>query len=61
MRSAIDPSSIVGKLAAPQTKVDVLVVGAGSTGTAAATELARAGTIGDAGRRASGGCRADRP
>jgi thioredoxin reductase len=39
----IDRSSIVGKFAAPEVKADVLVIGAGAAGTAAATELARAG------------------
>ncbi len=43
MMTVIDQHSIVGKLAAPEAKVDVLVVGAGPAGIAAATELAGAG------------------
>src|SRR5262245_63104390 len=45
MTGAVDASSIVGKLAAPETKVDVLVVGAGPAGAAAATELASSGLL----------------
>ncbi|WP_095407235.1 MULTISPECIES: FAD-dependent oxidoreductase [Rhodomicrobium] len=41
--SVIDAHSIAGKLAAPEATVDVLVVGAGAAGVAAATELAEAG------------------
>jgi thioredoxin reductase len=41
--NGIDRSAIAGKLAAPEAKVDVLVIGAGPAGTAAATELAGAG------------------
>ena len=43
MKSAIGLSSAVGKLAALESKVDVLVVGAGSARMAATTALARAG------------------
>jgi thioredoxin reductase len=43
MMTVIDDHSIVGKLAAPEAKMDVLVVGAGPAGIAAATELAAAG------------------
>jgi NADPH-dependent 2,4-dienoyl-CoA reductase/sulfur reductase-like enzyme len=38
-----DPSAIDGKLAAPEERADVLVIGAGPAGTAAAIEVARLG------------------
>jgi len=41
--TAVDAYSVAGKLAAPEAKVDAMVVGAGPAGTAAASELAKAG------------------